>query len=679
MNPWIELTGWTLIHFVWQGTLLALGTAAALGLCRRSAAEVRYAIGCLGLTAMLATAAATAVMSARSGTASFAGNGAGSAGAPASPFEASIGFTGPAPSAANQAIRAANAGRLLPVVVWIWLAGVTVLFARLAAGCWRIHRLRAATVAAPLSSWQLTAERLARRLRVGVPFRIVESAVIDTPILIGWLRPLIILPLAAMTQMTAAQVEALLAHELAHIRRRDYAINLLQTIAEALLFFHPAVWWISRRIRQEREHCCDDAAIAVAGEATAYAEALMTLAAWREREFQPSLGAAKGSLLLRIRRLLSVADGDQAPARGGLLLLGAGATLAAAVMVLAAVSAAAAQDGARPEAGDRRVRLTDHFEISYTPALDLHAERIAAEAERAYEHVSGDLRHNLAFRIPLVLFASAAELQRGRQAVAANVSTGAGDRIVFSVDVPADQWQGLLTHEVTHVVGFDIIPGSATPAWITEGLAEYERNAWDPNDLLLLREVVRSNAVPRITSFQAVGSKPRLVEALGHAAFDFIESRWGKAGVRQFLLALRLAATGGGDPYEAAFRMPAADFDRAFETYLRARLSNGGVAAAPHELEAAPPVQIEGQITSLRIPPARNLACVELIVTAASGIEQRWGIECGEARAEDVVAALKPGERVVITGTPAPAANGRRLVIRSLVRQPDGFVWRPPA
>jgi beta-lactamase regulating signal transducer with metallopeptidase domain len=675
MSPWIEVTGWTLIHFVWQGTLLALATAAALGLCRRSAAEVRYAIACLGLTAMLATVAATAVMGTLPGTVAFSGNTAAAASASGSPIDISIGSAGTAPSAASKAVRAANPGQLLPIVVWIWLAGVTALFARLAAGCWRIHRLRAATSAAPLSHWQLTAERVARRLHVGVPFRIVESAVVDTPVLIGWLRPLIILPLAVMAQMTAAQVEALLAHELAHIRRRDYAINLVQTIAEALLFFHPAVWWLSWRIRQEREHCCDDAALALAGEATAYAEALMTLASWREREFQPSMGAAKGSLLLRIRRLLSAPGGDQPPARGGLLLLGTGATLAAAVVVLAAVSAAAAQDAARPGAGDRRVRLTDHFEISYTPALDLHAERIAAEAERAYERVSGDLRHNLASRIPLVLFESDADLQRGRQLAVANLPSGSSDRILFRVDVPADQWQGLLTHEVAHVFGFDIIPGSSTPAWIAEGLAEYERNAWDPNDLVLLREAVRSNAIPKITSFQAEGSRPRLVEALGHAAFDFIESRWGKAGVRQFLLALRRAATGGGDPYEAAFRMPATDFDRAFETYLRARFSNGGVAAAPQDLDAAPPVQIEGQITSLRIPPERNLACIELLVTASGG-EQRWGIECGEARAEDVIEALKPGERVVVTGTPAPAANGHRLVIRSLVRQSDGFVWR---
>ena len=116
------------------------------------------------------------------------------------------------------------------------------------------------------------------------------------------------------------------------------------------------------------------------------------------------------------------------------------------------------------------------------------------------------------------------------------------DRILFRVDVPADQWLGLVTHEVAHVFGFDILPGSATPAWISEGLAEYERNAWDPNDLVLLREAVRTNAVPRVTTLRSDGAEKRFVEALGHAAFDFIESRWGKAGMRQFLLALRRSA-----------------------------------------------------------------------------------------------------------------------------------------
>ncbi len=465
MNPWIEATGWTLIHFVWQGTLLTLATAAALGLCRRSAAQVRYVVACLGLTAMLVTAAATAVAGAFPGGAiSFSSDRVPPVGRFESPIEASVGSAGQPLFAAREAVRrAANPRQLLPAVVWLWLAGVTVLMARLAAGCWRIHRLRAATMAAPLSSWQPAAERLARRLRVAVPFRIVESAVVDAPILIGWLQPLVVLPLAAMAHMTAAQVEALVAHELAHIRRRDYAINLLQTIAEALLFFHPGVWWVSRRIREEREHCCDDAAIAVAGEATAYAEALMALASWREREFQPSLGAAKGSLVLRIRRLLSIPDEAEPSGRGGLVVLGTAVALAAAVMVLSMVSSATAQSPAQTDAAERRVRRTDHFEIYYAPSLDLHAERIAGEAERAYERVSGDLRHNLGFTIPLVLFESAADLERSSQTAAASAPLRAGDqsdRILFRVDVPADQWLGLLTHEVAHVFGFDILPAT---------------------------------------------------------------------------------------------------------------------------------------------------------------------------------------------------------------------------
>ena len=270
-------------------------------------------------------------------------------------------------------------------------------------------------MAAPLSSWQPTAERLARRLRVGVPFRVVESAVVDAPILIGWLQPLVVLPLAAMAHMTAAQVEALVAHELAHIRRRDYAINLLQTIAEALLFFHPGVWWVSRRIRQEREHCCDDAAIAVAGEATAYAEALMALASWREREFQPSLGAAKGSLLLRIRRLLSVApDGRAAgsrrtgrarnrrrPRRDGDGAVGR--------FVGDRTGARADERREPPRPPDRSLR--DLLPAVARPARRSHRGTRRSAPTNASASICATTSR---FKVPLILFESAADLQRSR-------------------------------------------------------------------------------------------------------------------------------------------------------------------------------------------------------------------------------------------------------------------------
>ena len=210
------------------------------------------------------------------------------------------------------------------------------------------------------------------------------------------------------------------------------------------------------------------------------------------------------------------------------------------------------------------------------------------------------------------------------------MSLAAGDRnerILFPVDVPAESVARLLTHVVAHVFGFDILPGSAAPTWIAEGLAEYERNAWDPSDLVLLREAVRSNTLPQLTSFQPDAAQRRFVDALGHAAFDFIESRWGKAGVRQFLLALRQSASGGADPYDAAFRMTAVDFNRAFENYLRARLPGSGVAAATQrELDARSTVQVDGLIIATGVPAARHLACIELMVTTASGADERWGM-----------------------------------------------------
>ena len=104
---------------------------------------------------------------------------------------------------------------------------------------------------------------------------------VDVPTVVGWLRPAVILPVAALANLSPAQVEAVLAHELAHIRRHDYLVNLFQTLAETLLFYHPAVWWLSARIRTEREHCCDDVAVAVSGDAVGYARALAELEAWR--------------------------------------------------------------------------------------------------------------------------------------------------------------------------------------------------------------------------------------------------------------------------------------------------------------------------------------------------------------------------------------------------------------
>ena len=680
MNPWIEVTGWTLIHFVWQGALIALATAAVLHGCRRP--QVRYAIACTGLAAMLASAAATALVTGGQRS-PFAGNDDG--GLLRTRPDASVAGradTGadspPAPGA--RVTDAVTLETILRVVVGVWLIGLAAATARLAGGCWRVHGLRTALAVAPVSSWQCAAERLARRLRLDAVFRVVESPLVAAPVVVGWLRPLIVLPVAIAASMPPGQLEAVIAHELAHIRRRDYAVNLLQSIVEALFFFHPGVWWVSSRIREEREHCCDDVVVELVGEAATYAEALTALAAWHGRATRPALGAADGRLLRRIRRLLEPPH-ESPPSR--LASLAFLSMTAAAALTIAVVSPAASATPGRvafePQApvSNQQVRRTDHFEIQYAASLDLHADRIATEAERAYERVSGDLRHNLAFNVPLVLFASDAELQRSVQAPSGR--SGTADRILLALDRPADTWLGVITHELAHVFEFDIIPrAAASPAWVSEGLAEYERGSWDPADLVILRDAVRTNALPKLTALQSGTGAPRVAHAIGHAAFDFIESRWGKAGMRQLLFALRQQASGGGDPYEAAFRMQAAAFENAFEQYLRTKVADRSPQEPQRRFDAARAVQVDGVITSMSNTATAGLACIELLVPAAGDTYDRWGIECGEPRTADLIDRLRPGERVIVTGAPSLTPGARRVALRSLARPSDGFAWPVP-
>ena len=119
--------------------------------------------------------------------------------------------------------------------------------------------------------------RLSRRLHITRAITLFESTLVDVPTVIGFVKPVILLPASVLGGLTPQQLEAILAHELAHIRRHDYIVNLLQSLLETLLFYHPAVWWLSRRIRIEREHCCDDLAVSLCGDPLVYARALADL------------------------------------------------------------------------------------------------------------------------------------------------------------------------------------------------------------------------------------------------------------------------------------------------------------------------------------------------------------------------------------------------------------------
>ena len=324
MTTWTEVAGWTLLHFLWQGTLIALATACVLRVLRGSRPQLRYAAACVALAMMLASPVATAFLLIGAPRTALSNSihvlrapeGAVLGVAIVPPWSKAqtggdAGINAPRPPFEFRLPGRVNTNTLFSTLITLWLAGVMILMTRLAAGCWRVRRLHHVARLEFPSRWQPLAEDLARRLGLGRRFLIVDSVSVSTPTVIGWLRPVVLLPIAALSGLTPRQVEAILAHELAHIRRHDFLINLLQTLGETALFYHPAVWWISSRIRTEREHCCDDVAVSVCGDAREYAAALTELASWSMAHPPLAMAATRGPLLNRVRRLLRLEESDR--------------------------------------------------------------------------------------------------------------------------------------------------------------------------------------------------------------------------------------------------------------------------------------------------------------------------------------------------------------------------------
>jgi len=299
-SPLAQRLAWTLIHFLWQGALLGLVAWTGFTLLRRQSPRARYALGCACLLACLASVASTLALQPPPATSAVP---TGKAFAAPSILEtpAATGYpTEARPGAATPPWPV----RLQPFLPWIlmaWAAGVLVLSLRTAGGWLWLHRLRSS--ASPISGPEWLMD-LVRHTGLRRTVRFLESVRVTTPMCIGLLRPMILVPLGFFANLDPMAAEAVLAHELAHIRRLDGLVNGLQCVIEVLLFFHPAVWWISRRIRTEREHCCDDAAVLACGDAIFYAETLSRLDEFRDQSTALALRARGGDLMERLRRLL---------------------------------------------------------------------------------------------------------------------------------------------------------------------------------------------------------------------------------------------------------------------------------------------------------------------------------------------------------------------------------------
>jgi beta-lactamase regulating signal transducer with metallopeptidase domain len=350
--------GWTLLHFVWQGVLLFAVHEMLQLILRRRAAAVRYVTSCIVLFAMLAcavvtlqvelqrvpvgagdvqaqatrldTSAQSALRSAREGATPPVDVSMPSdphsplldrvAGA-ATPWQADL------LARADAFLESGRLEALLPWMVALWFVGVFLLTTRLALGWQEARWLRTRAVRPVSETTHQQVRALMQRLRLSRSVQILESSLAEVPTVVGWLRPVILVPTAALTGLPPQHLEAILAHELSHVRRHDYLVNLMQTLVETMLFYHPAVWWVSNRIRDERENCCDDVAVQACGDAVLYARALTRMEELRCGPLQPGLvmAADGGSLVQRVRRLVGRGGDPAAPGAGvvvGAVLIG---------------------------------------------------------------------------------------------------------------------------------------------------------------------------------------------------------------------------------------------------------------------------------------------------------------------------------------------------------------------
>jgi TonB family protein len=373
----VRALGWTLLHFCWQGAAVAALLWCVLALLPVRMPRARYAAASLALALMVALPLATfARLAEKEVRASRELRALPMVMTPAIVVDAGAGDK-------REPMRLRIARALDDSAPWVpavWLAGVVVFLARLNLGLIVARRMRSAVTEPAQDGLRESFARLRERLGVTRAVRLVQSAMVEAPTVIGWLRPVVLIPVGCLTGLSIAQIEAVLAHELAHIRRHDYLVSVLQSVVEALLFYHPAVWWVSRQMRRERESCCDDVAVKVSGDRISYARALSWLEEHRAATPDMVLGANGGVLTMRIRRLLGLKE-NAAVSRGVAMALLAG-VVAGAVWYAGAVARAQSSQ-AQPKAAAQETAPASASSATAAPSAAAAApQHEAAQGER---------------------------------------------------------------------------------------------------------------------------------------------------------------------------------------------------------------------------------------------------------------------------------------------------------
>jgi beta-lactamase regulating signal transducer with metallopeptidase domain len=339
----LRTLGLSLLHFLWQGAVLAVLAATSLAVARK--ASTRYALAVGVLLAMAAAPVFTYLALRESSPVSNAS------------AQNSVPVIVHAVNLASHRIATRTqssfvSGSLLTTFVELWFVGVLLFSLRTAGGFFLVARLRRRDSKSMSAALLALCREMQNRLGITRAIRYCESLYLDAPAVVGWFRPVVLLPISALTGLTELQLRAVIAHELAHIRRLDAFCNLFQVAAETLLFYHPAVWWLSKRIRAERENCCDDVALAVCGNPAEYARALALMEEWR---VAPSfaMAANRGPLTSRVTRLLGLTEKASSLRNAGVAfaILCLAAALLAGNALFGLVRSAAAQSSDSSRSG----------------------------------------------------------------------------------------------------------------------------------------------------------------------------------------------------------------------------------------------------------------------------------------------------------------------------------------
>ncbi|MHC4098953.1 MAG: M56 family metallopeptidase [Planctomycetota bacterium] len=375
----VQKLGWTLLHSLWQGGIVVLLLAVLLRVLQKTSANVRYVISCLGLAVIVLLPVVTFYVipapALTSDMESVPGSPAPVIGQLPEVYEADLPLQrateyiqmSPAVSWRQRAKNLYTSA--LPGIVLGWFIGVLALSLWHLGGWAHLQRLKRKKINQVDASLKDKLDNLAERLKVTRPVKLMKSALVQIPTVVGCLRPVILLPASALTGLSSGQLEAVLAHELAHIRRYDYLVNMLQTVVEIVGFYHPAVWWISHKMRIERENCCDDLAVSLCGDKVGYARALTSMEEIRLAQGELVIAASGGNLFTRISRLVGNESAGKTRLGWAPVVLSALLIIALAIPTTLALTAADSGSDLRADSATAHVSgLVDEENISSSVA-----------------------------------------------------------------------------------------------------------------------------------------------------------------------------------------------------------------------------------------------------------------------------------------------------------------------